>query len=109
MGPGGSDANDPTEVKHLVLMSSTVWWQEIEIKLPLGHLSLHPVNHQLTFVPLVFQDQIYAKNHGMDTVYTIGITIFKDKILGHEGINKQVQWTMLGMIEGDRKGALVNR
>lgn len=90
-------------------MSSTVWWQEIEIKQPLNQLSLHPVTHRLTFLPLVFQDQIYAKNHGMDSVYTIGITIFKDKVLGHNAINKQLQWTLLGMIEQDRKGALVNR
>eukprot|EP00066_Takifugu_rubripes_P025487 XP_011614753.1 PREDICTED: cullin-3-like [Takifugu rubripes] len=54
-------------------------------------------------------DQIYAKNHGMDSVYTIGITIFKDKVLGHNAINKQLQWTLLGMIEHDRKGAVVNR
>lgn len=79
------------------------------MKLPLGHLSLHPTNHRLTILPLVFQDQIYAKNHGMDSVYTIGITIFKDKVLGHNAINKQLQWTLLGMIEHDRKGALVNR
>ncbi|XP_056913040.1 cullin-3-like [Takifugu flavidus] len=58
---------------------------------------------------LLNNDQIYAKNHGMDSVYTIGITIFKDKVLGHNAINKQLQWTLLGMIEQDRKGAFVNR
>lgn len=39
----------------------------------------------------------------------MGITIFKDNVLGHESINKHVQWTLLGMIENDRKGAPVNR
>lgn len=65
--------------------------------------------HRSLFSPLVSQDQIYAKNHGMDSVFTIGITIFKDQVLGHSAINKQLQWTLLGMIEQDRKGALVDR
>lgn len=45
----------------------------------------------------------------MDSVYTLGITIFKDQVLGHDAINKQVRCTLVGMIEQDRKGALVNR
>lgn len=45
----------------------------------------------------------------MDSVFTIGITIFKDQVLGHSAINKQLQWTLLSMIEQDRKGALVDR
>lgn len=45
----------------------------------------------------------------MESVFTIAITIFKDTVLGHSAINKQLQSTLLGMIEQDRKGALVDR
>lgn len=45
----------------------------------------------------------------MDSVFTIGVTIFKEQVLGHSSIKKQLQQTLLGMIEQDRKGELVDR
>lgn len=63
----------------------------------------------ILFPPLISQDQIYAKNHGMDSVFTIGVTIFKEQVLGHSSIKKQLQQTLLGMIDQDRKGELVDR
>lgn len=61
------------------------------------------------FLPAVSQDQIYAKNHGMDSVFTIGVTIFQEQVLGHSTIKNHLQQMLLNMIDQDRKGELVDR
>lgn len=45
----------------------------------------------------------------MDSVFTIGVTIFKEQVLGHSPIKKQLQQTLLGMIEQDRRREPVDR
>lgn len=61
------------------------------------------------FLPPVSQDQIYAKNHGMDSVFTIGVTLFQEQVLGHSTIKNHLQQTLLNMIDQDRNGELVDR
>lgn len=45
----------------------------------------------------------------MDSVFTNGMNLFKELVLGHSSIKKQLQQTLLGMIDQDRKGELVDR
>ncbi|CAG07688.1 unnamed protein product [Tetraodon nigroviridis] len=66
---------------------------------------------EITMIEDIFirMDQIYAKNHGMDSVFAIGVTLFKEQVLSHSSIKKQLQQLLLGMIDQDRKGELVDR
>lgn len=45
----------------------------------------------------------------MDSVFAIGMTIFKEQVLGHSNIKKQLQQILMNMIEQDRKGELIDR
>lgn len=45
----------------------------------------------------------------MDSVFAIGVTLFKEQVLSHSSIKKQLQQLLLGMIDQDRKGELVDR
>lgn len=70
-------------------------------------------DHQTSMVMirdiLMYMDRVYVQQNNVDSVYDLGLILFKDLIVRYGNIRESLRNTLLTMIERERKGEVVNR
>ena len=58
---------------------------------------------------LMYMDRAYVEQNGVDTVFDLGLILFRDLVLRYAVIQDCLRDTLLSMIDKERKGEVVNR
>jgi len=70
-------------------------------------------DHQIAMVMirdiLMYMDRAYVEQNNVDTVYDLGLILFRDLVARHTIIQDCLRETLLSMIDKERKGEVVNR
>eukprot|EP00794_Sanderia_malayensis_P011098 gene11098-12267_t len=79
---------------------------------------LHTLNtawndHQTSMVMirdiLMYMDRVYVQQNNVESVYDLGLILFRELIVRYGNIRESLRNTLLLMIEQERKGEVVNR
>ena len=70
-------------------------------------------DHQIAMVMirdiLMYMDRAYVEQNNVDTVYDLGLILFRDLVARNSVIQDCLRETLLSMIDKERKGEVVNR
>lgn len=70
-------------------------------------------DHQIAMVMirdiLMYMDRAYVEQNNVDTVYDLGLILFRDRVVRHTSIQDCLRDTLLSLIDKERKGEVVNR
>lgn len=70
-------------------------------------------DHQTSMVMirdiLMYMDKVYVKNNEVDSVYNLGLVLFRDIIVRHERIKDHLRETLLSMVMRERNGEVIDR
>eukprot|EP00112_Aurelia_sp_Birch-Aquarium-sp1_P011658 Seg2450.2 transcript_id=Seg2450.2/GoldUCD/mRNA.D3Y31 product=Cullin-3 protein_id=Seg2450.2/GoldUCD/D3Y31 len=70
-------------------------------------------DHQTSMVMirdiLMYMDRVYVQQNSVESVYDLGLILFRDLIVRHGNIRESLRNTLLTMIERERKGEVINR
>lgn len=70
-------------------------------------------DHQTSMVMirdiLMYMDKVYVKNNEVDSVYNLGLVLFRDIIVRHDRIKDHLRETLLSMVMRERNGEVIDR
>lgn len=70
-------------------------------------------DHQTSMVMirdiLMYMDKVYVKNNEVDSVYNLGLVLFRDIIVRHDRIRDHLRETLLSMVMKERNGEVIDR
>lgn len=70
-------------------------------------------DHQTSMVMirdiLMYMDKVYVKNNEVDSVYNLGLVLFRDIIVRHDRIKDHLRETLLSMVMKERNGEVIDR
>ncbi|XP_050539140.1 cullin-3-B-like [Daktulosphaira vitifoliae] len=70
-------------------------------------------DHQTSMVMirdiLMYMDKVYVKNNEVDSVYNLGLVLFRDIIVRHDRIRDHLRETLLSMVMRERNGEVIDR
>ncbi|XP_077515641.1 cullin 3 [Amblyomma americanum] len=70
-------------------------------------------DHQTSMVMirdiLMYMDRVYVQQNNVDNVYNLGLIIFRDQVVRYGNIRDHLRDTLLGMVQQERKGEVVDR
>lgn len=70
-------------------------------------------DHQTSMVMirdiLMYMDKVYVKNNEVDSVYNLGLVLFRDIIVRHDRIRDHLRETLLNMVMKERNGEVIDR
>lgn len=70
-------------------------------------------DHQTSMVMirdiLMYMDKVYVKNNEVDSVYNLGLVLFRDIVVRHERIRDHLRETLLSMVMKERNGEVIDR
>ncbi|KAL6049859.1 Cullin-3A isoform A [Balamuthia mandrillaris] len=58
---------------------------------------------------LMYMDRVYVMHHNVPTVYDLGLMLFRDNIARAPRIKDRLLKTLLGLVEKERRGEVINR
>ncbi len=69
-------------------------------------------DHQTSMVMirdiLMYMDRVYVQNNH-DSVYNVGLQLFRDKIVRHDNVGLHLRATLLDLIRNERRGEVIDR
>ncbi|KYN01530.1 Cullin-3 [Cyphomyrmex costatus] len=69
-------------------------------------------DHQTSMVKIsgifMYMDRVYVKPNDVDTVYNLGLIIFRDQVVRYGCVRDHLRETLLGMVARERRGELVD-
>ena len=89
-----------------------------DVTLSLQNNFLHTLNtawsdHQTSMVMirdiLMYMDRVYVQQNNCENVYNLGLILFRDKVVRHGCIGKNLRDTLLDMIMRERRGEVIDR
>lgn len=70
-------------------------------------------DHQTSMVMirdiLMYMDKVYVKNNEVDSVYNLGLVLFRDIIVRHDRIRDHLRESLLSMVMKERNGEVIDR
>lgn len=70
-------------------------------------------DHQTSMVMirdiLMYMDRVYVSQNNVDSVYTLGLNIFRDKVVREASIREHLKEVLLDKVSRERKGEVVDR
>ncbi|XP_050422595.1 cullin-3-B-like [Adelges cooleyi] len=70
-------------------------------------------DHQTSMVMirdiLMYMDKVYVKNNEVDSVYNLGLVLFRDTVVRHDRIRDHLRETLLSMVMRERNGEVIDR
>ncbi|XP_076634307.1 cullin 3 isoform X1 [Colletes latitarsis] len=70
-------------------------------------------DHQTSMVMirdiLMYMDRVYVLQNDVDTVYNLGLIIFRDQVVRYGCVRDHLRETLLGMVVRERRGEVVDR
>jgi len=57
----------------------------------------------------VFQDRVYVQQCNVDSVYNLGLKIFRSHVIGQDDIHENLREMLLDMVARERRGEVVDR
>ena len=58
---------------------------------------------------LMYMDRVYVQQNNCENVYNLGLILFRDKVVRHGCIGKNLRDTLLDMIMRERRGEVIDR
>lgn len=58
---------------------------------------------------LMYMDRVYVAQNNCDCVYSLGLILFRDKVVRYSSINNHLRQTLLDMIMRERRGEVIDR
>lgn len=58
---------------------------------------------------LVLQDRVYVQQNNVDSVYNLGLMLFREQVVRHQSIRKHLRDTLLDMVARERQGEVIDR
>nr|CAB3234718.1 cullin-3 [Phallusia mammillata] len=58
---------------------------------------------------LMYMDRVYVQQSNVDSVYNLGLKIFRDEVIREPEIQEYLQETLLDLVARERRGEVVNR
>jgi cullin 3 len=58
---------------------------------------------------LMYMDRVYVQQAHVDSVYDMGLVLFREEVVRHAPIREHLTATLLGMVACERKGEVVDR
>ena len=57
----------------------------------------------------MYMDRVYVQQNNCENVYNLGLILFRDKVVRHGCIGKNLRDTLLDMIARERRGEVIDR
>uniref|UniRef100_H2ZJ76 Cullin family profile domain-containing protein n=1 Tax=Ciona savignyi TaxID=51511 RepID=H2ZJ76_CIOSA len=58
---------------------------------------------------LMYMDRVYVSQNNVDSVYNLGLKIFRDQVIRQKDIREFIQYTLLELVAKERRGEVVDR
>lgn len=58
---------------------------------------------------MFLQDRVYVSQNNVDSVYSLGLNIFRDKVVREASIREHLKEVLLDKVSRERKGEVVDR
>ena len=59
--------------------------------------------------PFFHQDRVYVSQCNVDSVYHLGLKIYRDEVIRQRDIRVHLQEILLGLVARERRGEVVDR